>query len=213
MRESRRFACLRTTALKRLRRLRARAILGVGSGRPERDRELAYVILEAQNLWTNFSRSYLLSCIYNPKRCKGGRVTCGNAAIQTPGDVLLAAKRIANGPNAPAPVTRRDEPSWHDVALFHKTCQALQCSHLADVQAALSLQTRVFQDLPPFRNFYAHRNAESARRAVQLGKSIYLITGPTHPSDVLARPARNRPQALILDWLDDIHAIVDLLCD
>jgi hypothetical protein len=46
-----------------------------------------------------------------------------------------------------------------------------------------------------------------------LAKRIYLIAGPAHPSDVLAQPARNRTQALVLDWLDDINAIVDLLCE
>jgi hypothetical protein len=84
---------------------------------------------------------------------------------------------------------------------------------LAQVQAALSLQTRVFFDLPSFRNFYAHRNRESAESAILLAKRNYLIAGPNHPSDVLAEPARNRPQALILDWIDDMSAIVELLCD
>lgn len=213
MRHSRNFACLRTSAQKRLSRLRARAVLGVANRNPLRDRELAYVVLEAHNLWANFTRSYLLSCIFQPKRCTGGRVTHANAAIQTPGDVLLAANKAARGPFAPAPTTRREEPSWHDVALFHKTCQDLQCSHLAHVQAALSLQTRVFHDLPPFRNFYAHRNRDSAQRAIQLAKNTYLISGPTHPSDVLCEPAKNRTQALILDWLDDMRTIVELLCE
>lgn len=213
MRESRSFATLGKTASKRLRRLRARAVIGVASRNPQRDREFAYAIVEAQNLWTNFTRSYLLSCIFRPKRRNGGRVTYANAAIQTPGDVLFEANKLARGPLAPAPIARRDEPPWHDVALFYRTCQHLQCSHLAHVQTALSLQTRVFQDLPSFRNFYAHRNGESAEKAVQLAKRIYLIAGPTHPSDVLAQPARNRTQALVLDWLDDISAIVDLLCE
>jgi len=188
-------------------------MLGIANTNPERDREMSYVVLEAQNLWTNFTRSYLISCIYKPRRCAGGRVTHGNAIIQTPGDVTYAANKIAKGPQAPAPTTRRDEPSWHETALFGKTCQELQCSHLASVQAALSLQTRVFYDLPPFRNFYAHRNDESAQRAVQLARTQYLIVGPRHPSDALALPAKNRTQALILDWLDDMRAMVDLLCD
>jgi hypothetical protein len=213
MRESRSFAALRAKARKRLARLRARAVLGIANSNPERDREMAYVVLEAQNAWANFSRSYLISCIYKPRRCTGGRVTHANATIQTPGDVLYAANKLAKGPHAPAPATRRDEPAWYDTALFGRTSQELQCSHLAEVQAALSLQTRVFYDLPSFRNFYAHRNGESAQKAVQLARTQYLITGPRHPSDVLALPAKNRTQALILDWLDDMRAMVDLLCD
>lgn len=166
MRDSRSFPALRVTARKRLARLRARAVLGVANSNSARDRDMAHVVLEAQNLWANFTRSYLISCIYNPRRCAGGRVTHANGTIQTPGDVLYAANKLAKGPHAPAPATRRDEPAWYDTALFGKTCQELQCSHLAEVQAALSLQTRVFYDLPSFRNFYAHRNGDSAQKAV-----------------------------------------------
>jgi hypothetical protein len=212
MRESQSFSSLYVAAIKRLTRLRSTAVLGVAAANPARDRQVSYVVLEAQNLWTNFTRSYLISCLFRPKRRNGGRVTYNNAAIQTPGDLLFSANRLAKGPTAPAPLSRREEPAWHDPALFHNTCQTLQCSHLAHVQASLSLQTRVFYDLPPFRNFYAHRNEQSARKAVQLAKAQYLISGPRHPSDVLALPAKGRTQALILDWLDDMATVVDLLC-
>lgn len=122
------------------------------------------------------------------------------------------AAKVARGPLAPAPTSRRDEPAWHDVTIFIKTCEAIRCSHLGEVQSAMSLHTRVFYDLPLFRNFYAHRNEESAIRALGLARRQYLITRARHPSEAILSPAPKRPQALLLDWLDEMEAVIDLLC-
>ena len=214
MRASRSFAKLLGTALYRLARLRERAVIALGSAPPQRDKGLSSVVIETLNLWSNFSRQYVLSCLFRPTRAlKMGRVQLSNAAIQTPGDLIHAAARIRFGPTAPAPATRRQEPKWHEKDLLFKTCQAIGCSHLADVQAALSLGTRVFDDMPACRNFYAHRNDETAATVIALGKKQYLITGAEHPTDVLAFPAYKRPQPLILDWLDDMRIVMELLCE
>lgn len=181
--------------------------------RSERDKDFAYVVIEAQNLWANFLRSYLLSCLFSPRRIRGDRVALGNAMIRLPGDLLHAAAKAQKGPTAAAPTARREEPAWHDVNVFLRTCQDIQCSHLIDVQTALSVSTRAFYDIPVFRNFYAHRNEESAQKALALARKQYLITTVRHPTDALATPALKRPQALILDWLDDLDVVMELLCD
>jgi hypothetical protein len=77
----------------------------------------------------------------------------------------------------------------------------------------MSVDTRALQDLPVFRNFYAHRNEETAAKAIALAERQYLIRGRTHPTLAIATPPYQRPQPLILDWLDDIRAVIDLLCD
>lgn len=202
-------------AQRRRARLEARAAnaLDPTMERSERDKHLAYVVIEVQNLWANFIRSYLLSCLFSPRRIHGRRVALGNGTIRLPGDLLHAAAKVQKGPNAAAPTARREEPPWHDVSLFLKTCQVIQCSHLTEVQAALSVPTRVFYDIPAFRNFYAHRNEESAQKALELARRQYLITTARHPTDALATPALRRPQALILDWLDDLGVVMELLCD
>lgn len=200
---------------RRRGRLRARAVIALRPmiERAERDKHLAYVTIEAQNLWANFVRSYLLSCLHSPRRIRGARVALGNTMIRLPGDLLHAAAKAQKGPTAAAPTTRREEPPWHDVSLFLRTCQDIKCSHLADVQTALSVSTRAFYDIPVFRNFYAHRNEESAQKALELVRRYYLITTARHPTDALATPPLRRPQALILDWLDDLGVVMELLCD
>jgi hypothetical protein len=196
----------------RLDRLRSCAATGLASDRPQRDKLIAYVAIETQNLWSNFCRSYLISCVLRPKRHGKPRVTLGNAAISNPVDAILLANRIHRGAAAPAPTSRREEPPWHDSAIFLKTCMGMGCSHVAEVQAALSVSTAALQHLPVFRNFYAHRNDETARKAVSIGRQ-YLIVGYMHPTDVLSQPTQKRPQALILDWIDDIESIISFLCE
>lgn len=213
MRPSRSFEKLLRMALRRLARLRTCAIDALKQADPHRDRQLAYVVVESLNLWANFSRSYALSCLFRPKRIAKGRVRVGNAAITMPAAVFLLAAQQRRGPAAAAPTSRREEPAWHERDLLLKTCLAMGCSHVADVQAALSGNTTVFEDLPAFRNFFAHRNDESARKAIALARRQYLIIGARHPTSALSMPAYKRTQPLILDWLDDMQIVMEFLCD
>lgn len=199
-------------AAGRLGKLRRLADASSGLPDSEQDRQVAYVVIEAANLWAGFTRSYVLSCALGARRVSRVRVAIGNAAVTKPADVLLIATRQARGPTAPAPVDRRDEPSWHDTAVFLRTCRELRCSHLANVEAALSVQTSVFQHLPTVRNFYAHRNDETSRRALSVGLA-YVIANKATPTRMLLAAAARRPQSLILDWLDDMRAVIELMCE
>lgn len=197
----------------RVARIRRRTTEVLSSSTSHREEALGWAVIEAANLWSNFVRSYLISLCFRPSRRLGGRVAIGNLAIKSPADVVHAAAIAAKGPYAAAPTSRRDEPSWHDVSVFVRTSQRMQPSNIPQIEAALSVPSRVLTDLPVFRNFYAHRNKESAERAVGVGKNLHLIYGCCHPSDVLATRPYGRPQALILEWLDEMDAFMELLTD
>jgi hypothetical protein len=182
-----------------------------GSSSDRVDRDIGFVVVESQNLWANFVRAYLLSLV-GGCRSRSTRVTLGNHVVTTPGALLLVAAQVAKGPYAAAPQSRRDEPAWHDKNVFLRTCQAIACSHIISVQAALSLQTRVFDDLPVFRNFYAHRNEESSDKAMRLASRQYLISRVHTPTQALTARAHRRPQPLLMDWMDDVVVVISLLC-
>jgi hypothetical protein len=215
MHASRSFLKLNRSAHRRLARIKAIAKHSTsGSSFDARiDRDIGFAVVEIQNLWTNFSRAYLVCCVVGAKRKSTGRVTLADATITTPGAMIHAAAKVARGPHAAAPTSRREEPSWHEVRILLKTCESIQCSHLADVQRALSLQTRVFSDLPVFRNFYAHRNEETAERALNLAQRQYLITKAKTPTEAITSRVRRRPQPLLLDWIDEMDTVMDLLCE
>lgn len=107
---------------------------------------------------------------------------------------------------------RRDEPAWHDRNLLIRFCSNIGCSNISDIEGAFSFGSRVFEDLPVFRNFYAHRNGQTQLAATNLGPQ-YGIPATFTPSQILASYALGRPQQLILDLIDDIIFTIELLCD
>jgi hypothetical protein len=196
----------------RLERLRELAVTALPMPFSERDRRLCYVSIEALNTWSEFVRSYILSCVNNPQRVNRAQVTHSNGALRSHGDVLHAAVRLMKGAQKPAPKRRRDEPAWHDIQTLLKTCAVLGCSHIADVQNAVSIGTKTFDHLPTLRNYYAHRNHESKRKACQLAVK-YAIARVPHPTLLLSTPLPRRPQPLIADWIDDLRSVAQMLCE
>lgn len=213
------FAALRHLA--RLRRLSESSALQLSTpttidacDRQVARRTLALCSIELLNLWTNFARSYFLSCILRPRRVKRGRISHANVAIATFEEAVKAATRLHRPMKVPGvgPVHRRDEPTWHDPHVFITCCGELKCSHDADIAAAFSVPTRVLIDLPVLRNFVAHRNEATA--AAARGVAIaYAIPSRPHPVDILALTPVGRPFPLILEWIDDVHVLVELLCE
>jgi hypothetical protein len=90
-------------------------------------------------------------------------------------------------------------------------CSDLGCSNLADIQAALSISSRVFVDLPVFRNFFAHRNERSIEAAVRLGP-LHGIPATLRPAAILLSPPLNSAQPLLVNWLEDMSFVVEYMC-
>jgi hypothetical protein len=110
---------------------------------------------------------------------------------------------------------RRDEPLWRDPNILAKSCEAIGCSNIGKIRNAFSIPTKVLDHLLVFRNYYCHRNDDTIKKVRDLAfyYSISIPFKPSHPTDILLLPAYGRPQALLLDWLDDIEIYIDLLCD
>lgn len=177
------------------------------------DRIVSFVTIQCLNAWANFARAYFLSCTLSPWREKGLQITLNNSAIRTFDDAINAAMRkckpwILQQGNW----KQRDEPAWHVPETLIKSCDEICCSNSIEIREALSCQTEVFDHLSSFRNFYAHRNDDTAMKAKQIAHS-YSIPLRHHPTEILLTPAYDRPQILILDWINDIEAVVELLCE
>lgn len=204
---------LRRTGVRRLTRLRARIVARLHASTNVLDTEMAYVTIEASNYWAGFCRSFALSCPFGARRVGGARAGTTDSTLTSPGAILHAANKAIRGAGAPAPIDRRDEPDWKAGPNFLRICQALSLSNIDAVNGAMSLRSRVLEDLPTFRNFFAHRNPETAARALKVASTHYLIKGVAHPTLALKAVPFKRTQPLILDWLDDIQVISELLCD
>lgn len=176
------------------------------------DRLISYATIESLNTWRNFARTYFLSCTLHPRREGGSQITLNNIVIRTYDNALDAAMRrckpwIYQRGNW----SEKDEPAWHYPTTFMNCCNEIGCSNQNDISNAFSIPTHVFEHLPLFRNFYAHRSFYTAITAKNVAQR-YSIPTYKHPTSILCTPAHGRPQALLLDWIDDIKIIIELLC-
>ena len=76
----------------------------------------------------------------------------------------------------------------------------------------MSLNVRVFSDLPVIRNFYAHRNQGTEEAAKRINLQ-YGVPSNQLTTDFLFSNPINRPQPVILEWLDELQISADYLCD
>jgi hypothetical protein len=205
---------LRDTATAKLLRLRRLGVFSLGTEQLEANRLLAYVTLEALNTWSMFSRYFLLSLSLTPRRTSGARVRIARGGIGGPRDVLALAMSLLKPyrpPSAAGTWARRDEPTWHEPRSLLVCASALRVSNLDVIQNALSVPTRVFADLPVFRNFFAHRNDSTCAKAVAIAVQYAIPTG--HPTRILQTRPFSRPWPLVVEWIDDLTVVTELVCE
>lgn len=168
------------------------------------DRLVAFVTTECLSLWSNFSRSYYLSCMHGAKRILGGRVALASVAVNSNSDALNFSKHQFT-------YRRNNEPVWHEPRTLLKLFRAAGASNLTQVQAALSVSPLVFKELPTIRNFFAHRCEETAKNATNLARRLGVSVG-LRPSEIMCTQLPGRPQGVLADWIDDIRNAIEVAC-
>lgn len=180
----------------------------------EREILLSFVVINILNTWSNFSRTYYLSCILKPRTITRRRITLSRSISSFDDAIGLAITDLR--PQIAPPQSgvwhRRDEPAWHDRNLLIRFCTNIGCSNISDIQAAFSFGSRVFDDLPVLRNFYAHRNRQTENAVTNIGTQ-YGIPTALRPSQMLSANPLGRSQELILELIDDVTFTMELLCD
>lgn len=210
MRRCKRLRRLRGTLNRRLARLerRIKTVAGV-AGHKDRDVVVAYVAIEALNAWALFSRSFYMSCAL------GALTERKKVVTTTPTvDPLGAAITCINSwarPNALGIWHRRAEPAWHDPNVLMRVCGNLGCSIQVQIGQAFSLSQNVFNDLPVFRNFFAHRNGQTSQAARNIAPRYTL---PTHlaPTELLLSVSPGATEKVILEWLVEMIITAEFLC-
>jgi hypothetical protein len=178
-----------------------------------REQSIAQATIESLNSWRNFIRAYYESCFLYTRRKSGGRVTVGRPVV---GSDPLGFAVMSFKPSVSATASgrwkRRDEPPWHDPNTLLQLAHAAGFSNAADIAAAFSIGSRVFVDLPVFRNYFAHRNLDSWRSATQLGP-VNGVPILDRPSQMLVSTPVGASQALLREWMSDLFFVAEYLCD
>lgn len=210
MRRCKRLRRLRVTLNRRLDRLERR-IKAVTNGRIHKDRAVvvAYVAIEALNAWTLFSRSFYMSCALGAVT-ERKRVVTTMPTVDPLGAAITCVNRRAC-PNAQGVWHRRDEPTWHDPNVLMRVCGNIGCSIQVQIGHAFSLSQNVFNDLPVFRNFFAHRNGQTSQAARNIAPRYALPTNLA-PTDLLLSVSPGSTEMVILEWLVEMSITAEFLC-
>ena len=164
------------------------------------ERRVAYAIIELQNTWAEFSQALFLTYALRGVAPSGVRVTHNLVGVIDKQAAISTASSQFNG--------RR--PPWHEPATLRRLSQHFGFSNHADIVAGLSVQTRLFQDLPPVRNFYAHKGQDTNRKACRVAQH-YGVRAPKHPTELVSAVQSGRPQSIGEDWASDLVNVVTAL--
>ena len=174
------------------------------------DRDVSFICIEALNIWAEFNRSYVLAAVRRT-RTSSGTLVQTSLPSNTRSD---AAMRYVIGrlrrKKPRGRITRRDEPTWHSRRALLGVGRIVALSNLAQLQAALALPSAAIDDLPTARNFYAHRNGETAAKVEKL-MGRYVMPTQVHPTEFLRKSALGRPASVLEDWLGELDDVVSAM--
>jgi hypothetical protein len=153
-----------------------------------------------------------VSCAYGARDAGGKPVIPAATRSRSEQDAITIAVHAIDSRkrNRGGPWSTRDEPTWHDASDFRKSIQAVNASNASTVVAALSLAPDSVRDLTTFRNFFAHRGRETARKAQNIARRRQ-IQYDRHPTQILNDFAVGRPQTVLADFVDDLDAVISLM--
>jgi len=197
---------------RRFRQISARTLL-IPTSRWSRRCEIdvAFGTIELHTMWSQFMRYYFLSSAIGARTSAGVRITHHLSTVRNAGDAINeAVYHMRPGIPRGRPWRPRDEPDWLRPHTAIELAKHFSFSHATRITAAFSHRTRVFEDLPSVRNFFAHRSRDTFRIAMRV-KSFRGIKASS-PSAAVISHAPNRPQPVLLDWMADLDIIGELLC-
>ena len=191
-----------TGRLARLRKLYAASMPPLPGSQPA----LAIAAIELDNLVIASIRQFMISSLTGARTADGKKVTV-TPRMKDEGEVaafvlsVLSSQSFQNLGN-PTRVARQHEFKIREPRFIERVMSSCSASNLISVQAAFSLPTTLFSDLPTIRNFYAHRNDDTWRKVKirAQGLGVYRVRTA---DELLTSGLPGRPVTVFEDWLDD----------
>jgi hypothetical protein len=181
---------------------------------PRDDLVVAWAVIESANLWAAFLRAYYISGAIQTKTRSG--VSVRFLAVSFPNvdaAIRFAIKQSKGKPFTKPTISRRDEPTWHDLRIYLSLQKTVSPTNLTQLYTAFSTGMTFPKYLQTIRNSYAHRCDETFRKAGVVAVKLGLATKPGfRPTRLVCSRLPKRPQNLMTDWIDEMQNAVDLLC-
>lgn len=176
-----------------------------------KDSLVAFAVIELDNVWSSFVRSYYLSWFLAARTRTGTRVRL-KSGLPTAFDqaIAFASTTISGAPRKG--VTGRMEPPWHEKRVLMALAKACDASHRSQVQAAMSVRATAFDFVHTVRNFYAHRSEETAAKLPRIARAFGVLPSRRASEIALAIPPKGSA-TILLDWIAEVRLVTELLCD
>lgn len=196
------------------RLLRIRRVFGLAATltEPRRSEFIAVSVIELDNLIIGALRAFTISSLRGGRTSQRHRVVTSRTfgREEEIAAYVLSVLDVATYRRlrTPTQVSRREEPKVRDPRSTERVFARCGASNIGSLQNALALNSRVFSELAPLRNFYAHRNDDTWRKVRNRAQAMGIFNA-AHPNDVVTYVLPGRPVNLFEDWLDDVELFFD----
>lgn len=206
MRTAAELAKLNDAIQRRLIRIRRLFISHTNRADEDRPLILANVVIELDNLVLSGLRQFTISTLFRARTSSGHRIT-HSQTVKSEGEASAYIFSVINltayqKQGSPQNVSRRLEPTVRDPKSTEKVLRACAASNTASLQNALALNFRLFGDLGTLRNFYAHRNEDTWRKAKTKALSMGL-GAVRHADEVLTSSWNHSPVSIFENWTNE----------
>ena len=181
---------------------------------PDRGMVISNSVIELDNLIISTLRESTVSSLVRTRTVSGHRVAT-NRSFQREGEISAHILSIVNSVtflrlNRPSWIARKDEPTVRDPKITEKILIGCGASNLPSLQNALALNLSLFRDIPPLRNFYAHRNEDTWRKVKDKARAMGILV-TRHTDELVQAAIIGRPASIFEDWLGDLEIFFEEL--
>lgn len=182
----------------------------------EQEERMTFATINLLNTWASFQRTYFICCLFGTRSPANPKISSSvSGSINTYQDAIGKAVlhfHPTYTPRSNGEWDSRDEPTWHDANVLLNLAKAFNFTNELDIQAAFSFGFTAHRNLAVFRNYYAHKN-RATRKKAQAAAVQYLIPQRLHPTAaLLSAPSTAISTTLIQMWVDELSQTIELLC-
>ena len=174
----------------------------------------AHVIIELDNLIISTFREFLVSSNFGVRGLSGRWASTIDPPFPSDAHLSARALSIVNSVKytkmgSPPFIDRRDEHKFRNPREVRTVLASLGGNNLSELDTALSLNTTLFSDIAVLRNFYAHRNRDTWRKASDYFTNQRAFPRFKRATDVLSYQQPSSGVRVLEEWLADAELFFD----
>lgn len=173
---------------------------------------ISYLVIEFDNLFLSFMREFAISILGGTRTVSGSRVYTSARFTKEPeaSAYILATinPKVYAAKGSPRAITKRDEPILRDPSRLRRLLATSNASNLAQIDRAISISASFFTQAPTLRNFFAHKNLDTAAKVANLATRLG-VPNLYRAEELVCARVRSVPSPLFIDWTSELKIFVE----